>query len=1440
MKLLAAAAWLLCTFVLGSAVAATPHVSASRGTGHSLALKSDGSVVAWGPDLYGQLGSGRTLVNATPAKIQGLPVITAISAFADHVLALDASGQVWSWGNNAWAQLGERVERNSARPGRILGLSNVIAIEAGHQLSAALKADGTVWVWGRYFEGGGGDEDFDTQDNPVPVQKLSGVVEISAGAKHLLARKLDNTVWALGENRLGQLGLGDRVNRRDFVQVPGLSNVVKIAASDSISGAATASGALFLWGTSDFSNPSGTRTSPGLATGLPPSDPIADFDLRTYGAPAIALASRRLLRIESGFTLSDAAQPPVPGTSPIVNLSSLMGLSSAVVLQNGAAHIYSNNSLGDGGTGSTTVNNMMQWYQPAGMPALKTIEAGRSTYFGLTQGGDVYAWGLDSEGLFANGVLSVTSVPKPVVGLPSNIVQVEAGYFYSLALGADGRVWGWGVNSSGELGRGYGQPPSSTPLQSNVTGVSALAACASSNSLYLKPDGTVWFVGMQLLNLISGTQISGLPPIAKIGCAWQAYYAIDTQGRLWAWGENRDGLIGDGTFVNRLQPVQVSAFGGVAVTAVTGTHFGLALTSDGRVWLWGRHPARHDDPPNPTPTPIAGISGATAISAGHNHVMIRMSDGTIKTFGINSAAVAPIDETDETTAGMLHTVPEIDGVESIGAGSNASFAMRTDGTVFAWGDNCTAAQFCQTVGDGTFAERNRPVVVLRENAAGNLDNGDWFLDLKPGVAKSIPPSKVPRLVPVSDALSGGGVLNIDAAINYRQVDNGRRVGVYVVGLVPPAFLDEVKASPQEKRLARTRSKDGGGAPVLVQLTPQGWVNVSGQLIAFTTAVVNGNGAANNILNNIRTAAIPGARFCIGYGDSAANMLSEGTLRDVVTLPGATSVVSGSPCVLAGVYVSGPATSIEGSAVDFRATVVGAASPSGTVQFRDAGAALGAALAVSPVNAAVAIAQINTSSLAAGEHGIGAEYSGDANNPPSRAEALVHRVAPAASASSIALSGPASSRTGAEVAFTAVVTGRAPTGTVQFRDGGGNLGAPVALVNASAVLRTTFAAAATRSMDAVYSGDGGNLPSTSAPIAHRVVSDLATEVILTASAESPILGQPVTFTATVTGNNPTGTLTVRDDSSGRTYGPQDLSSGSAQVTAPDLAVGAHVFTATYAGDGGNVAVTSAPLIVAVQAPTPPRLFNISTRMRVLTGDDVLIGGFIIGGSTPKTVVVRARGPSLAAAGVPGVLANPVLNLYSGSTLLASNDDWQASSSAATVEASGFAPADPREAAIHRTLNPGAYTAIVSGVGGTTGVGIIEVFEVNASAVPLINISTRGAVHTGDNVMIGGFIIQGSGPQTVVVRARGPSLAAHGVPNLLMNPVLNLYSGSTLVGSNDDWQTAANQATLAASGFAPAEAQESAIYITLNPGAYTAIVSGAGGTTGVGIVEVFAVP
>jgi hypothetical protein len=269
-----------------------------------------------------------------------------------------------------------------------------------------------------------------------------------------------------------------------------------------------------------------------------------------------------------------------------------------------------------------------------------------------------------------------------------------------------------------------------------------------------------------------------------------------------------------------------------------------------------------------------------------------------------------------------------------------------------------------------------------------------------------------------------------------------------------------------------------------------------------------------------------------------------------------------------------------------------------------------------------------------------------------------------------------------------------------------------------------------------------------------------------------------------------------------------------------------------------------------ALSPPRMANISTRGQVLLNSDVMIAGFIIGGSMPKTVVVNVAGPSLVPFGITNALANPTLSLVRASdqSVVKTNDNWQTQAipaDVAAITASGFSPGNTLEPAIIATLAPGAYTAIVQGVGNTTGVGVVGVFEVNGLDIPLVNISTRGQVLTGNDVMIGGFIIQGIGPQRVVVTVAGPSLVPFGIPNALANPTLTLVRSAdqSVIATNDDWQTQTNPGDVAliqAAGFNPSNPLEPALIAILPPGAYTAIVQGKNLGTGVGLVGVFRAP
>ena len=271
------------------------------------------------------------------------------------------------------------------------------------------------------------------------------------------------------------------------------------------------------------------------------------------------------------------------------------------------------------------------------------------------------------------------------------------------------------------------------------------------------------------------------------------------------------------------------------------------------------------------------------------------------------------------------------------------------------------------------------------------------------------------------------------------------------------------------------------------------------------------------------------------------------------------------------------------------------------------------------------------------------------------------------------------------------------------------------------------------------------------------------------------------------------------------------------------------------EGLNLDVIGYDLAPALLPPGASLLANISTRGLVQTGDEVLIGGFIVTGTQSKEVIVRAIGPSIP---LSGVLADPVLELHDASTaIIASNDNWRTDQESAIL-ATGVAPTNDAEAAIVATLAPGAYTAVVSGSQSGIGIGLVEVYDLDQIVDSrLANISTRGFVGNNDNVLIGGFIVLGNNAAETIVRAIGPSLTSLGVIGALQDPELELHdSYGTLIVSNDDWRSD-QESDILATGIAPDNNAESAIVKTLAPGAYTAIVSGKNGGTGVALVEIY---
>jgi hypothetical protein len=247
------------------------------------------------------------------------------------------------------------------------------------------------------------------------------------------------------------------------------------------------------------------------------------------------------------------------------------------------------------------------------------------------------------------------------------------------------------------------------------------------------------------------------------------------------------------------------------------------------------------------------------------------------------------------------------------------------------------------------------------------------------------------------------------------------------------------------------------------------------------------------------------------------------------------------------------------------------------------------------------------------------------------------------------------------------------------------------------------------------------------------------------------------------------------------------------------------------------------------------------MRVQTGDNVAIGGFIITGNTPKHVIIRALGPTLARQDIIGALANPAIELHGPDTFVTiTNDNWRDTQETEILDTT-IPPTDDLESAIVATLAPGAYTVIVSGVGASSGIALVEVYDLNQDAdSKLANLSTRALIGTGEDIVIAGFLLSDqSALDRIIVRGIGPSLTAGGTPNALADPTLELHdTNGVLLIANNDWQDSAVQAAeVTAAGLAPSNHLESAIAATLSPGLYTVLLSGMNNGTGIGVVEVY---
>ncbi|CAM3098780.1 right-handed parallel beta-helix repeat-containing protein [Rariglobus hedericola] len=645
---------------------------AAGGT-HSVALASDGTVWTWGSNLYGQLGNGNNTQQTKAVQVLTssgtLTGISAIAAGEQFTLALKSDGTVWAWGVNSIGQLGigSTLNQNRAMP---TGLTGITSIAAGQLHGLARKNDGTVWAWGHNVNGQVGNNTTTQQNTPVQVVTatgaLTGVSHVAAGSAHSLALKSDGTVCAWGYNLYG--AVGDNTATQRLVATPTLSltNVVAVLGGGYHSVAIKSDGTAWSWGY-NFNGQLGDgtltdRRTPIQMTGLASIKAVTARGNRTmvmltdgkiYG---LGDNSYGTFGTGSGSAGSSWAPVTVPGLDNLKAVSAGM-FSSLALDDDGTLWAFGQNVYGQLGINSV-VNASIPTVTLI-LTNVQTMSAGSYHATAVKTDGTVWGWGLNTNGQVGDGTTVQRNQPVQVLTASApltNAVMVAAGASHSAALKTDGTVWTWGANNYGQLGDGTTtnrtRAAQVATVSGPLTGIIEISAGAH-HTVALKNDGTVWIWGRnssgQLGNGNTTSQSYAIQvPLATAAlsiAAGDGHTAVIMNDRtLMAWGGNAFGQLGDNSTANRLSPVAVSTISSVASLSAHNNHT-MAVKLDSTVWGWGSNAfgeiGNSSFSNERIPKQLAGLVAASSTTApnagdcGGNHGLLINSDGTLSAWGSN-------------------------------------------------------------------------------------------------------------------------------------------------------------------------------------------------------------------------------------------------------------------------------------------------------------------------------------------------------------------------------------------------------------------------------------------------------------------------------------------------------------------------------------------------------------------------------------------------------------------------------------------------------------------------------------------------------------------------------------------------------------------------------------------------------------------------------------
>jgi len=687
----------------------------AAGDKHTLALKSDGTVWAWGWNSYGQLGDGTSTDRSAPVQVIGLTNVVAIAASTIHSIALKNDGTVWAWGYGGDGELGNDSSNSSNTPVQTSATGSMVSISCGYYYNLAVRNDGTVWTWGLNGRGQLGDGTTNSRNKPVQVSGLNNVAKAVAGRQHGVALKNDGSVVAWGDNSYGQLGDGTTTQRRTPVAVVSssgtgnLNGIQVVSAGDNTIASGT-DGSIFGWGRNNFGQIGNEQNAD---TSLPVI--LTDFTLeRQAAAPTLSPAGGAYLTAQSAIVSCTTPEAVIhyrtDGTMP--NKNDLIINSGSTISINATGELRTK-AFSPGQVSSRTKN--------ASYIIGSLLSAGINHSLAVTPDGQLWSWGYNYYGQLGSGTNVNGLYPVQVNGV-SGLRSVAAGELHSVICKNDGTVWACGRNYTGQLGIATNYQSSTANALfvqiPNLTGFVSVSA-GDYHTLALKGDGTVWAWGDNSYGKLGdGTttsrytpmQVQGLDHIIAVSAGNSHSVALKDDGSVWGWGYNGYGQLGVGTYNNYTSPVCLGTIRDV-IEISCGSNFTVALKADGTVYAWGNGGsgqlgAGGDIYSSYVPIQVPGLTRIVQVAAGQNHTVALKSDGTVWGWGGNQyGQLGQGNSGSDTNQFSPVLINGLNGITAISAGNN-TLAFRNDGTVWAFGNN----QYGQ-LGNNSTTKSNVPVAV---------------------------------------------------------------------------------------------------------------------------------------------------------------------------------------------------------------------------------------------------------------------------------------------------------------------------------------------------------------------------------------------------------------------------------------------------------------------------------------------------------------------------------------------------------------------------------------------------------------------------------------------------------------------------------------------------------------------------------------------------------